>query len=141
MYNQDIASVCERYKKLYVPAVVDTLDRKGLWNQILSSEIMPLTDETKIVGPAFTMFGQSTRMTDKTRRLAPKALAEVVPYSICVMATSDDRQTGHWGELMTVAAKFKGCTGAVVDGGIRDTDRILREKFPIFYKFRCPGDA
>ena len=35
-----------------------------------------------------------------------------------------------------MAAKKRGCRGAVVDGGVRDTDRVLKENFPVFCRYR-----
>jgi len=42
---------------------------------------------------------------------------------------------------MTNAAKHRGCQGAVIDGGIRDTWSLAKLDFPIFYEFRSPADA
>ena len=37
---------------------------------------------------------------------------------------------------MTRAAALRGCRGAVVDGGVRDTDRVLSQNFPVFCRYR-----
>ncbi|MEW6229895.1 MAG: RraA family protein [Bacillota bacterium] len=137
----ELEEICARYEKVYVPAVADALDSRGLWHQILDASIQPLDLSMKLAGPAFTMFGAPSRSTDKSIRLAVKALDELSPFCVAMMATSGDRSTGHWGELMTNAALYRGCRGAVVDGGIRDTAAIRALGFPVYYKFRCPGDA
>ena len=42
---------------------------------------------------------------------------------------------------MSKAARERGCTGAVVDGGLRDTRFILRMEFPVFCRFRCSASS
>ncbi len=46
----------------------------------------------------------------------------------------------HMGELSAEALKLRGVRGYVVDGGTRDSDRILQSGFPVFCKYRTPAD-
>ncbi|MGH3680845.1 MAG: 4-carboxy-4-hydroxy-2-oxoadipate aldolase/oxaloacetate decarboxylase [Natronosporangium sp.] len=39
---------------------------------------------------------------------------------------------GYWGEVLTVAAQQRGVRGLVIDGGVRDTDRLAALGFPVF---------
>lgn len=39
---------------------------------------------------------------------------------------------GYWGEVLTVAAQARGLTGLVIDGGVRDVDRLAELAFPAF---------
>jgi 4-hydroxy-4-methyl-2-oxoglutarate aldolase len=39
---------------------------------------------------------------------------------------------GYWGEVLTVAARERGITGLVIDGGVRDVDRLAELGFPVF---------
>lgn len=136
-----LPEICQRYKKLYSGLISDCLDRVGLWNQFMDRSIMPLKDHTIIAGPAFTVNGRPERSLDKSIRLGPRVVDELKPLDIAVMQTNGDTQTGHWGELLSNGALARGAGGAVIDGGIRDTGFILELDFPVFYKFRCPGDA
>ena len=43
--------------------------------------------------------------------------------------------------LLTTAAKNRGCVGAIVDGAIRDVDKIAAMQFPVFAKSRCVYDS
>lgn len=138
----NLKEICKKYRQVYTPAVSDVLDKKGCWNQTMEHSIHPLKTGMKVAGPAFTMLGMGSREVDKTKRLvAPEALDHIKKYVVVVMATSGDENAGHWGELMTNAALFHGCAGAVVDGGIRDTWNLFKLDFPIFYKFKSPCDA
>ncbi len=136
-----IQELSERYKKLYVPAVADVLDKKGLWFQTCNKNLRPLKLEMTVAGPAFTILGQRNRTLDRSKRLGPKVIDQFTPGVVAVYDTMGDEETGHWGELWSGGAIGKGCTGAVVDGGIRDTAYIMRAGFPIFSKYICPNDA
>ncbi len=64
-------------------------------------------------------------------------MLEAIPsHSVVTWDTSGDRESAHWGEVMTMAARQKQCRGAVVDGGVRDTDRVLAQEFPVFCRYR-----
>ena len=64
-------------------------------------------------------------------------MLEAIPAdSVCVWDTSGDDESAQWGEIMTMASRKRGCKGAVVDGGVRDTDRILAMDFPVFCRYR-----
>lgn len=139
MDHDAIISLCERYERLYVPAVADTLDKMGLWNQLLSPEILPLQLTQKVAGPAFTAKGHATIEMDTG--LGSRALHGLTPGCVAVWDTSGDNVTGHWGELMSNSAISRGCRGAVIDGGIRDTANILEAGFPVWSRFRSAADA
>lgn len=44
------------------------------------------------------------------------------------------------GELSAQTLKARGVLGYIVDGGSRDTDLVLQEKFPVFCSFLTPSD-
>ena len=135
-------TVSERFKKLYTGAICDNLDKRGLRNQILPYYIQSQTGNVKIAGPAFTGYGVTVSditNTDMDKRL--KMLNSITPMSISVWSTGGDMQSAHWGEIMSTAARERGCLGAVVDGGVRDMDFILDMEFPVFARFKCPASS
>lgn len=136
-----IEELCARYSRLYVAAVADALDDKGLWHQIIDRRIQPLTLEMRVAGPAFTMLGRPERSTDRAIRKGVKAVDALQRHTVAVMDCSGEEITGHWGELLTNGALVRGCTGAVIDGGTRDVATILKMSFPVFCKYRSPADA
>ena len=56
--------------------------------------------------------------------------------SVVIWDTSGDDESAQWGEVMTAASKKQGCRGAVIDGGVRDTELVLNQNFPVFNKYR-----
>ncbi len=139
--NHDWASIATRFKKLYTPAVCDVLDAYELRYQFVHHSIHPLDRRLMVAGPAFTIVGMSNSTQDQTKRLGPRVIDSFIPYVVACYDTMGDEKTGVWGELWSVGAAKRGCVGAVVDGGIRDTAYIRQTGFPIFHKYTIPGDA
>ncbi len=134
--------VTRRYRALYTGAVSDTLDSLGLRQQVLPHAILPLTLEMMVAGPAFTGQGyavEDTRSDDSESRI--RMLESIRPGTVSVWASHGHFASAHWGELMSRAARERGCTGAVVDGGLRDTRFVLELAFPVFCRFRCSASS
>ena len=128
--------LCRRYEGVFTAAVNDVLRKKGLIYQTLPNDIRPLHDDMKVAGICFTLKGcKNLDLTDEMMQRA-QMLEAIGPNSVCVWDTSGDDESAQWGEIMTMAAKKRGCRGAVVDGGVRDTNRVLREQFPVFCKYK-----
>ena len=131
-----------RYRALYTGAVSDVLDRLGLRNQALPHYIMPLTLEMVVAGRAFTGQGYPVAdiaHDDSDTRI--RMLESIQPGTVSVWSSSGHFESAHWGEIMSKAARERGCTGAVVDGGLRDTRFILQMAFPVFCRFRCSASS
>lgn len=136
-----LAEMCERFKKIYVPAIADVLDDLGFWNQVMHEDLKPLRLTDRVAGRAYTALGKPERSTERSNRLGPRMIDALKPFDVAVFDCSDDRTTGHWGELLTTGAMARGAVGAVIDGGMRDTAAILDVDFPVFHRFRVPRDA
>ena len=93
----------------------------------------------RIAGPALTAKGTPTTI-HKDEYLQPmlQVYMTLEPGVIAVYDSSADQMAAHWGELVSTAASVKGCRGAVIDGGVRDVDRIIEMGFPVFCRYRSP---
>ena len=134
--------VCERYLQLYAGAIADILDRRGLRNQVLPRSIVPFTHGNRVAGPAFTGQGYpaaSAKNDDTQTRL--DMLDSITPGTVSVWACGGSTVCAHWGEIMSTAARERGCTGAVLDGGVRDLDFINAMGFPVFAQFKCAASS
>lgn len=128
--------LCQRYEALFTAAVNDVLRERNLTRQTLPNNIMPLRDEMKAAGPAFTIKGSKSLLVRDEMAERARMLESIPAHSVVAWDTSNDAESAQWGEIMTMAAKKRGCRGAVVDGGVRDTDRVLPQNFPVFVKYR-----
>lgn len=128
--------ICERYENIFTAAVNDVLREDGLLAQTLPNTIMPLNNEMKVCGIAFTVKGAPNLALENEMEFRAEMLEAIPEDSVVVWDTSNDTESAQWGEVMTMAALKRGCRGAVVDGGVRDTNRVLKQNFPVFCKYR-----
>jgi regulator of RNase E activity RraA len=137
-----IDSVAERYKRLYTGAVSDILDKNGYRDQVLPYYITPFTKADRVAGPAFTGQGYpcaDTTHDDTQTRL--RMLDSITPGTVSVWSTGGSMECAHWGEIMSTAARQRGCQGAVVDGGVRDVDFVNAMNYPVFARFKCSASS
>ena len=126
----------ERYEAVFTAAVNDVLREMGYVYQTLPNTIQGLTPDMKVAGIAFTLKGsKNLDIVDEMPERA-RMLDSIPKDAVCIWDTSNDDESAQWGEIMTMAAKMRGARGAIVDGGVRDTDRVLQQKFPVFARFR-----
>ncbi|MDI4647781.1 RraA family protein [Cohnella hashimotonis] len=128
--------LCERYERTFTAAVNDVLRERGLLGQVLPAGIMPLRDHMRVCGIAFTVKGSKNLTLESEMEQRARMLEEIGTGSVVVWDTSGDDESAQWGEIMTMASKRRGCRGAIVDGGVRDTDKVLEQDFPVFCKYR-----
>jgi 4-hydroxy-4-methyl-2-oxoglutarate aldolase len=138
----ELADICSRYLKLYTGAIADMLDKNGYRNQVLPNYVTPFTTANRVAGPAFTGQGYpcaDTRNDDTHTRLA--MLDSIQPGTVSVWACGGSMECAHWGEIMSTAARERGCTGAVLDGGVRDVDFINEMAYPVFARFKSSASS
>lgn len=130
----------DRLASLYTPVVADALDRLGYRDQSLRADIRPLARGMVAAGVARTI-----------QTIAAPELATAEPYRR-EMAAVDSLRPGDvlvvsecnwsfWGELLSTAARHRGCRGVVVDGYTRDTRAIVALGFPVFCRGIHPADS
>jgi regulator of RNase E activity RraA len=139
---QSVEEICQRYSKLYSGAIADILDKRGFRNQVLPRYLTPLTNVNRVAGLAFTGQGYpcaSPADDDTQTRLS--MLDRITPGTVSVWACGGSVNCAHWGEMMSTAARQRGCTGAVLDGGVRDLDFINAMQYPVFAAFRSPASS
>jgi regulator of RNase E activity RraA len=96
----------------------------------------------RLAGPAYTVLGRPHpgHDYDTSIRLILEMLGSVRAGSVAVYQTND-RSCAHLGELSVTSLASRGCVGAVIDGGARDIDYMLREDFPVFSRYVTPQDC
>jgi regulator of RNase E activity RraA len=130
----------ERLAVLYTAVVADVLDRMGYREQCLRADIRPLARGMVASGVARTV-----------RTIPSPELATTEPYK-GEMAAVDALRPGDvmvvsechwsfWGELLSTAARHRGCRGVVIDGYTRDTRAIIAMGFPVFCRGIHPADS
>jgi regulator of RNase E activity RraA len=134
--------LARRFSALYTGALTDVLDRHGNLQQTLSAEIVPLRPGMRLAGPVYPVLGRAHPGNDydTSIRRVLEMLGSVPAGSVAVYETNE-RTAAHFGELSATSLKSRGCAGAVLDGGARDAEYILREDFPVFSRYLTPQDS
>ena len=134
--------LCQRYRRLYMPAVCDALFELHLDENVLPTSLRPLFPEQRIVGEAFTVEGHDIPDVGWDAgivRMRPylHAFEQLTPDSLLVSTTPGGR-VGHFGELTANAARANGCVGAILDGNLRDIEGLREIGFQVFYRDLSP---
>jgi len=111
------------FGKLAVTAISDAMGRIGAMN----SSIKSICRGINMVGPAYTVLNHP-----KDNLMSHYALKYAKPGDVLIISTGEYREFSGWGELMTLAAKVKGLSGVIVDGGVRDAKQISEMGYPVF---------
>jgi regulator of RNase E activity RraA len=129
--------IIQAFRSITTASVADALWGLGIAGH-MCHEIKPFM-KVKIVGPAVTVQEEPT-----SERVPPSHALELIdqsaPGSVIVIAIDGFRDVAVWGGLMTAGAVVNGIEGAVLDGGVRDTEEIERDfGFPVFARSICPA--
>jgi len=137
-----VADLARRFSALYTGALTDVLDRRGHPQQTLPPELLPLQPGTRLAGPVYPVLGRPHpgHDYDTSIRAVLEMLGSVPAGHVAVYETND-RASAHFGELSATSLASRGCAGAVIDGGTRDAEYILREGFPVFSRYVTPQDC
>jgi regulator of RNase E activity RraA len=148
MDENKIVELCLRYERLYAASVYDVLDEMGMANQCLSLAIRPLEQHWVVAGTAFTIkwTAESRHPLELAQERGGPNLFSIVdhfhPGVVLVMETGKSMNAGHWGELTGLMAGVRGCRGAVIDGGVRDSRHLrARGDFPVFARYTTPIES
>jgi 4-hydroxy-4-methyl-2-oxoglutarate aldolase len=122
--------------RLYSAVLSDSLDEGGYRSQAMNERIRPVMGGMVVVGRARTAKWADVHFRrDNPYENEISLLDSLKPNEVSVHDTGESRQAAPWGELLSTAARMRGSTGAIVDGLIRDTRRIVEMGFPVF----CTG--
>jgi regulator of RNase E activity RraA len=127
---------------LYTAVICDALDSLGLRQQSPRLALPPLTVNTLLVGRCRTTLWVDMAHDDpKPYELELRAVDACRPDDLFVAAAGGSMRSGIWGELLTTAARNRGCVGAIVDGAVRDVTKIAAMQFPVYARGTCVYDS
>lgn len=137
-----IPEIQELRKVLYAAVVSDALDSLGLRCQSPRIQFPIQTSSEVLIGRCRTTLWMDMFHSDPNPyELELKAVDSCQPDDVLICAAGGSLQSGVWGELLTTAARNRGCVGAIVDGAVRDTRQIRAMEFPVFARSTCVLDS
>ncbi|HJZ59806.1 MAG TPA: RraA family protein, partial [Gemmataceae bacterium] len=130
----------DRLAQLYTAVVADVLDKLGFRSQCLHPRVRPLFSDARCAGFALTVQTVPARETAPAHPYAGElaAVDSLKPHDLLVVSQS---KWSFWGELLSTAAKYRGCRGVVLDGPTRDSVAIRKMGFPVFHDGFHPADS
>lgn len=127
---------------LYTAVVSDSLDQLGARNQAMREYLRPLYASCKMAGWARTITCSDLyHIPENPYGLEIEAVDSLLPGEVAVVGTQRSLRNAPWGELLSTASKVRGARGAVIDGLVRDVQKIEELGFPVFASGIKPVDS
>ncbi len=129
-------------ESLYVAVVCDVLDQLGYRRQSPPIQWRPLTSMNLLAGRCKTTLWADMAHTDPLPyALELQAVDGCREGDVMIAAAGGSMRSGIWGELLSQAARNRGCIGAIVDGAVRDVRQMRSLEFPCWARGTCPLDS
>jgi len=133
-----LQSTKEALLQVGTSTITGALNRRGFRNMFLQN-VHPLRiTQAHLVGIAFTMRFIPSR-EDKNGPNAPsrgqvqmEAMEQCPPGGVLIIDSRGDARAASAGDLYVGRLKARGCAGIVTDGGLRDSEGILRTGLPAY---------
>lgn len=128
--------------QLYSAVISDALDAAGFRNQCLAVALPPMTGVAKMMGRCRTTLWEDIDFQDpEPYKLELEAVDALQQDEVLIAAAGGSMRSGIWGELLSTAARHRGCAGALVHGAVRDVAPMREMQFPVFASGVCPYDS
>ncbi|QDU30303.1 4-hydroxy-4-methyl-2-oxoglutarate aldolase [Anatilimnocola aggregata] len=126
----------------YSAVVCDALDAMGYPHQSPRVQLKPLTTTGVLIGRCkTTLWADMAHPDPQPYDLELKAVDTCQPDDVLIAAAGGSMRSGLWGELLSTAARRSGCVGTIVDGAVRDVNKMSAMGFPIWARGTCLYDS
>lgn len=115
--------ILEAYQELDVSTVYEAQGKQGL----LSRELRPIIEGTKLCGPAVTV-----TCPTGDNLMVHAAIEVCKPGDVLVINTIGESRAGMVGELIVTALMKRGVKGMITEAGIRDVAQLRKMGFPVW---------
>ena len=127
---------------LYTAVLSDALDELGFRDQVMREYLHGLDLNSVFAGWARTISCMDVfEESDDPYGLEIEAIDSLLPGEVAVVGTDQSIRNAPWGELLSTAAKARGARGAVIDGLVRDVNKILELGSPVVAAGVKPVDS
>ena len=134
--------ITQRLTDCYTGVVHDVMRGMGLRNFTLPHEITPLLPEKTLCGPVFTIEGKVDETADAHETLLEwTGLLSKAKSGHIWVCQPHDQNIAQMGELSAETLQAKGVLGCLIDGGIRDTNFLIKMGFQSWSRFHTPRDV
>lgn len=135
-------STIDGFRFVETGAVADAMEQLYGQRTYMKHDMRPLY-VTKFAGPAVTVLMKKEE--HKEGGAASQGMLDAIDQapagSVYVMHLEDGLDIAGMGAIMATAMKWRGLTGAIIDGGLRDTPHIKKIQFPVFSRGIVPSTS
>jgi regulator of RNase E activity RraA len=130
--SNDDASLLEGFRHVEVASVSDALEQLSGRKMYMTRRMRPIFP-TKFAGFALTVLlkRESNHDPDALKGMLA-AIDQGTANSVYVMVVEDGADIAGMGGLMGTAMSSRNFSGAVIDGGVRDTAYLQKIGFPVY---------
>ena len=131
--QQDDAALLEGFRHVEVASVSDAIEQILGKRMYMSHRMRPIFT-SRFAGFALTVELKKDEGNKDPRALQGmlQAIDQGAPNSVYVMVLEDGQDIAGMGGLMGTAMSARNFSGAVIDGGVRDTAYLRKIEFPVF---------
>lgn len=121
-------------QSLTAAVVSDALDGLGhrRHSPLISLRPMTVCDQVLVGRCRTTLWADMAHPDPKPYELELKAVDACQPDDVLICAANGSNRSGIWGELLSTAARNRGCVGAIVDGMVRDVRQMSKMGFAVW---------
>lgn len=132
----------EGFRLVETGSVADAIEQLYGEKMYMKHDMRPLF-LTKFAGPAVTVMMKKEEHKEggKASQGMLDAIDNAPRGSVYVMVLEDGLDIAGMGAIMGTAMKYRGLTGAVIDGGLRDVHQIRRLQFPVYSRSIVPSTS
>ena len=121
-------------QSLTAAVVSDALDGLGHRRHSPTIPLRPMTvcDRVLVGRCRTTLWADMAHPDPKPYELELQAVDACQPDDVLICAANGSNRSGIWGELLSTAARNRGCIGAIVDGMVRDVQQMSKMGFSVW---------
>ena len=121
-------------QSLTAAVVSDALDGLGHRRHTPAIALRPMTvcDRVLVGRCRTTLWADMAHSDPKPYELELQAVDACQPDDVLICAANGSNRSGIWGELLSTAARNRGCIGAIVDGLVRDVRQMSKMGFAVW---------
>jgi regulator of RNase E activity RraA len=138
MQESEEYDLFHRIASLATSTLANALDDTGYHDKVMPG-IKAVAAGFRLAGPAVTVkeaSGAFGSFSSEDFRVG--AMIDAASAGDVIVVAAGGAPYSTWGGMASYAAKLKGVTGLVVDGGVRDLEEIIEFEFPIFARHMVP---
>ena len=123
----DRAQILAEMATMSTATISDAMFRLGHKNRTMDHRIKPVSDSSRVCGPACTAHAYPG-----ATHASGLALEAAQPGDVIVIDAQGFLGAVMWGEIFSLMAVAKGVAGTVIDGAVRDIAEVRELGYPLF---------